>query len=180
MTSFYFTPKSTYLKNFLHTYDFQATAIIISLPIFRDPTSTQTLMKRVYVPRFLLGDPNTMAKIWLDKEGIPNPSWANQIPLNEFCNWNALKISLWAEGNSQIESKFGTMKSQSWNDGRAEVKSGDGDICRKMRQKHMRRGQLQHLKSWARRLPASCEVFLYFLSQGYRRSFYILKITAIL
>lgn len=69
MTTFYLTPKSTYLKKFLHTYDFQAMAIVISLPIFRDPTSTQTRMKWVYVPRFLLGDPNTMVKSdWTKKE----------------------------------------------------------------------------------------------------------------
>ena len=78
MTAFHLTPKSMDLKISLHIHDFHAMIIIISPPIFRDPRSTHTLMKWVYVLLLLLGDPNSMAKPdWTKREYLTQaePIW---------------------------------------------------------------------------------------------------------
>lgn len=79
-----------------------------------------------------------------------------------------------------MESKFGTMQSQSWNDGRAEIRSGKWEGRQKELERHAEGRPHQRLSLTAQWLPGSYEVFLYFLPPGSRRSFYVLKIYAIL
>ena len=114
--------------------------------------------------------PKRHSETSLDKEGILNPSWANQILPNEFYCWNPLKISLWAGGNSPTESKFGIMKSQRWNDGGAEGGSEWAGGQKVELETQAERRWHQPFKSLSWCLPGSSEFFLSFLPQRSRSS----------
>ena len=80
-----------------------------------------------------------------------------------------------------MEPKFGTMKSQSWNDGQAEVQSGEWkDWQKDTLERVVERRPHHHFSPAAEWPPDSYEVFLYFLPLGSGRSFYDLEIDAIL
>ena len=148
---------------------------IISLPIFQGLDPPIAWWSESVCPNFIRR-PKLHEQTWLEKERLPNPSWANRIPPVKF--WNTLKIRLWAAGISQMGPKFGTMKSQmEWWAGR----SSEWWMERLAERYTGKSGREKTIppSTAAGWLPDSYEVFLYFLSLG-SGSFYDLEIDAIL